>query len=44
MPISLGLNDLRVLHNFLPTLRGILEDLRGDAPLKFLEELEETCM
>ncbi|VFU11035.1 N(2)-fixation sustaining protein CowN (fragment) [Methylocella tundrae] len=40
----MGLNDLQVLHNFRPTLRGILEDLRDDATLKLLEELEETCM
>lgn len=39
-----GLDDLRVLHNFLPTLRELLEDLGDEATLALLEELEETCM
>lgn len=39
-----GLDDLRVLHNFLPTLREILENLGDDETLTLLEELEEECM
>ncbi|MCE2574314.1 N(2)-fixation sustaining protein CowN [Komagataeibacter sp. FNDCR2] len=39
-----GLDDLRVLHNFLPTLKDILEDLDDDAALSKLEELEVLCM
>ena len=35
------LDDLRVLHNFLPTLKDILEDTRT---LHKLEELENRCM
>ena len=39
-----GMDDLRVLHNFLPTLREILEDIKDFETLSLLEELEETCM
>ncbi len=39
-----GLDDLRVLHNFLPTLRELLEELGDAATLALLEDLEETCM
>lgn len=39
-----GLDDLRVLHNFLPTLRELLEGLGDADTLAQLEDLEETCM
>ncbi len=39
-----GLDDLRVLHNFLPTLKDILEDLDDVGTLNKLEELEDRCM
>ncbi|MFT8540646.1 N(2)-fixation sustaining protein CowN [Acetobacter sp.] len=39
-----GLDDLRVLHNFLPTLKDILEDLKDAHTLHKLEELEDRCM
>jgi N(2)-fixation sustaining protein CowN len=39
-----GLDDLRVLHNFLPTLKDLLEELDDDAALARLEELEVLCM
>ena len=37
-----GLDDLRVLHNFLPTLKELLEE--DAATLALLEDLEVTCM
>lgn len=39
-----GLDDLRVLHNFLPTLKDILEGLEDGKTLHKLEELEDRCM
>lgn len=39
-----GLDDLRVLHNFLPTLKDLLEDLQDATTLHKLEELEDRCM
>jgi hypothetical protein len=39
-----GLDDLRVLHNFLPTLRELLEHLGDLDTLAMLEDLEESCM
>lgn len=39
-----GLDDLRVLHNFLPTLKELLEDLGDEPTLALLVELEERCM
>jgi len=39
-----GLDDLRVLHNYLPTLRELLENLGDFRTLNMLEELEEICM
>ncbi len=39
-----GLDDLRVLHNFMPTLRELFENLGDAAHLTLLEALEETCM
>ncbi len=39
-----GLDDLRVLHNFVATLRELLENLGDLKTLAMLEELEETCM
>ncbi|MFT8417698.1 MAG: N(2)-fixation sustaining protein CowN [Acetobacter sp.] len=39
-----GLDDLRVLHNFLPTLKDILEELEDARTLLKLEELEDRCM
>jgi len=39
-----GLDDLRVLHNYLPTLREILEDNGDQETLAMLEDLEVTCM
>ncbi|RAI42605.1 N(2)-fixation sustaining protein CowN [Rhodoplanes roseus] len=39
-----GLDDLRVLHNFLPTLKELLEDLDDPETLALLEELERQCM
>ncbi|EJW09309.1 hypothetical protein A33M_1643 [Rhodovulum sp. PH10] len=39
-----GYDDLRVLHNYLPTLREILESLDDEETLSLLEELERTCM
>lgn len=41
---SRGLDDLRVLHNFLPTLKELLEDLEDPETLALLEELETQCM
>lgn len=42
--LSQGLNDLRVLHNYVSTLRELLEDLDDQETLTLLEDLEETCM
>lgn len=39
-----GLDDLRVLHNYLPTLRELLDDLDDQETLDMLEELERICM
>jgi N(2)-fixation sustaining protein CowN len=39
-----GLDDLRVLHNFVATLRELLENLGDLETLAMLEDLEETCM
>ncbi|ACI52624.1 conserved hypothetical protein [Gluconacetobacter diazotrophicus PA1 5] len=39
-----GLDDLRVLHNFLPTLKDLLEELDDGRTLSRLEELEVLCM
>ena len=39
-----GQDDLRVLHNFLPTLKELLEAEDAGATLALLEDLEETCM
>jgi hypothetical protein len=39
-----GLDDLRVLHNFLPTLRELLEALGDMETLALLEDLEQACM
>lgn len=39
-----GLDDLRVLHTYLPTLRELLEDLGDHETLDMLEDLERTCM
>jgi hypothetical protein len=39
-----GLDDLRVLHNFLPTLRELLENLGDLDTLAMLEDLEVACM
>lgn len=39
-----GLDDLRVLHNFLPTLKELLEDAEDGETLALLENLEVTCM
>lgn len=39
-----GFDDLRVLHNFLPTLRELLESLDDTETLDLLEELERQCM
>ncbi|BBF93700.1 N(2)-fixation sustaining protein CowN [Blastochloris tepida] len=39
-----GLDDLRVLHNYLPTLREILEEIDDQETLEMLEDLERTCM
>ena len=39
-----GFDDLRVLHNYLPTLRELLSDAGDDAALALLEDLEVTCM
>ncbi len=39
-----GLDDLRVLHNYVSTLRDLLESLGDTRTLGMLEELEETCM
>ncbi len=39
-----GLDDLRVLHNFVATLRELLENLGDFETLALLEDLEETCM
>ncbi|MFT4078625.1 N(2)-fixation sustaining protein CowN [Rhodomicrobium lacus] len=36
-----GYDDLRVLHNYLPTLKELIED---DELLSQLEDLEYTCM
>jgi len=36
-----GYDDLRVLHNYLPTLKELIED---DEILSQLEDLEYTCM
>lgn len=38
------LDDLRVLHSYLPTIREILDE-KGDAhALALLADLEESCM
>ncbi|MDF3811836.1 MULTISPECIES: N(2)-fixation sustaining protein CowN [Rhodopseudomonas] len=39
-----GMDDLRVLHNFLPTIRELLDDLDDSETLALLEDLEVTCM
>jgi hypothetical protein len=39
-----GFDDLRVLHNYLPTLRELLSDAGDDDTLALLEALEVTCM
>jgi hypothetical protein len=39
-----GLDDLRVLHNYLPTLRELLDDAGDSDTLAMLEDLEVTCM
>jgi len=39
-----GLDDLRVLHNYVSTLRELLENLGDMRTLALLEDLEETCM
>ncbi|WP_420135582.1 N(2)-fixation sustaining protein CowN [Rhodopseudomonas sp.] len=39
-----GLDDLRVLHNYLPTLRELLEDNGDLETLSMLEELEMHLM
>lgn len=39
-----GLDDLRVLHTYLPTLRELLEELDDQHTLAMLEDLERTCM
>ncbi len=39
-----GLDDLRVLHNYVSTLRDLLDDLGDTVTLAYLEDLEETCM
>jgi N(2)-fixation sustaining protein CowN len=39
-----GLDDLRVLHNFLPTLRELLEDCGDLDSLAMLEALEARLM
>lgn len=39
-----GMDDLRVLHNFLPTLKELLESLEDAETLALLEDLECTCM
>ncbi|ACB95669.1 N(2)-fixation sustaining protein CowN [Beijerinckia indica] len=41
---SQGLDDLRVLHNYLPTLRELLENMGDLKTLGMLEELEQICM
>ena len=39
-----GMDDLRVLHNYLPTLRELLENLGDDDTLALLEDLEIAFM
>jgi hypothetical protein len=39
-----GMDDLRVLHNFLPTIRELLETIDDRDTLALLEDLEVTCM
>ena len=39
-----GFDDLRVLHNYLPTLRELLSEAEAHAALALLEDLEVTCM
>jgi uncharacterized protein YqeY len=39
-----GLDDLRILHNYLPTLRELLEDNGDLDTLAMLEELESQLM
>ena len=39
-----GMDDLRVLHNYLPTLKELLEELGDHDTLGQLEELEVTFM
>lgn len=39
-----GLDDLRVLHNYVSTMRDILEMLEDEYTLELLEDLEVTCM
>ncbi len=39
-----GFDDLRVLHNYLPTLRELLADADDMETLALLEDLEVTCM
>ncbi len=41
---SQGLDDLRVLHNYVSTLRDLLDDLGDTETLALLEDLEVTCM
>ncbi|WP_176085786.1 N(2)-fixation sustaining protein CowN [Martelella sp. HB161492] len=42
--LSQGFDDLRVLHNYVSTLRELLETLQDDDTLAMLEALEESCM
>jgi hypothetical protein len=39
-----GLDDLRILHNYLPTLRELLEDNGDEETLAMLEDLEVNLM
>jgi N(2)-fixation sustaining protein CowN len=39
-----GLDDLRILHNYLPTLRELLEDNGDLDTLALLEDLEVSVM
>lgn len=39
-----GLDDLRILHNYLPTLRELLEDNGDLETLEMLEDLEANLM
>lgn len=39
-----GLDDLRVLHNYVSTLNELLGSLDDEETLAMLEDLEVTCM